>query len=143
MSKSRFLVPAIFIGLLGASFVFLAPAQKTITYVGHYLESFPRPQAYRDPHTGTLLYVETDGRHIAAISSDGKLLWSREPHKDSNVPMYRTENPQIIYIGESSKSLSTSTTPESPDKFVVIRFTNSQFGALRISDGEFLLLGQD
>src|SRR5438105_1881234 len=45
----------------------LGTAQETTTYIGHYLEPFPGPQVYKDPNSGTLFYVETDGRHVAAI----------------------------------------------------------------------------
>lgn len=65
---------------------------------------FPGPQVFKDPTSGTLLYVETDGRHVAAISGDGKLLWNRDPFKDARLPFYRTEKPQIVYIGPVSKS---------------------------------------
>ena len=117
----------------------------TRTYITHYLETFPGPQVYKDMHSGTTLYVETDGRHVAAISSEGKLLWTKDPYKDAQIPSYRTENPQIVYIGSVSKS-----TPDArpfagrePDKFVAITFNNSQFGLLRISTGEFDFIGQD
>jgi len=46
----------------------LAAAQKQ-TYIARYLTDFPGPQVYKDPTDGTLLYVESDGRHVAAISS--------------------------------------------------------------------------
>lgn len=119
----------------------LGAAQDTTTYVGHYLRTFPGPQVYKDSQTGTALYVETDGRHVAAISSDGRLLWNRDPFKDAHLEFYRTKNPQIVYIGPVSES--TPHAGRKPDKFVAITFNNSQFGLLRISDGEFEFLGQD
>jgi hypothetical protein len=117
----------------------------TRTYVTHYLETFPGPQVYKDMHSGTTLYVETDGRHVAAISSDGKLLWTKDPYKDAHIPSYRTENPQIVYIGSVSKSIPDARpfAGRKPDKFVAITFNNSQFGLLRISTGEFDSIGQD
>jgi hypothetical protein len=120
---------------------FLGAAQETTTYVGRYLESFPGPQVYKDMKSGTLLYVETDGRHVAAISSDGKLLWNRDPFKDAHLKFYRTEKPRIFYIGPVLKS----NLPHSgePDMFVQIDFNSSQFGLLRISNGDFEFLGQD
>jgi hypothetical protein len=119
----------------------IGTAQETTTYVAHYLEPFPGPQVYKDPHSGTTLYVETVGRHVAAISGDGKLLWNRDPYKDAHVPPYRTEKPQIVYIGPVAKS-SPYARGES-DKFAAITFNNSQFGLLGISNGEFQFLGQD
>jgi hypothetical protein len=117
----------------------LSPAQETTTYVAHYLEPFPGPQVYKDLRGGTTLYVETDGRHVAAISSSGKLLWVKDPFKDGHLSFYRTKKPQIVYIGPVSKSAQT----EDSDKFAAITFNNSQFGLLRISDGDFWGQGQD
>jgi hypothetical protein len=37
------------------------------------------PGTYRDVDSGIIFYVESDGRHVSAISSEGKILWSREP----------------------------------------------------------------
>jgi hypothetical protein len=120
---------------------FIGAAQKTTTYVAHYLEPFPGPQAYKDPDTGTLLYVETDGRHLAALSGDGKLLWNRDPFMDAHLDFYRTEKPQIVYLGPVSKS--NPYIRGERDKFVAISFNNSQFGVIRIRDGDFKFLGQD
>jgi len=122
------------------SVLYLATAQETTTYVSR-LEPFPGPQAYKHWHSGTTFYVETDGRHVAAISGDGKLLWNRDPFKDANLPFYRTKGPKIIYIGPISKS--DRAVGEEPDKFVVITFNSSQFGLLKISNGEFRWSGQD
>jgi len=119
----------------------LSVAQETRTYVGHYLVNFPGPQVYRDPRSGTLLYVETDGRHVAAISPDGKLLWNRDPFKDAHLEPYRTETPQIVYLGPVSKS--SHTVGGGPDKFVAITFNSSEFGLLRISTGDFEPRGRD
>jgi hypothetical protein len=123
----------------------LGAAQETTTYVTHYLEPFPGPQVYKDPHSTTTLYVETDGRHVAAISGDGKLLWNKDPFKDGHLPFYRTKNPQIIYVGPVSKSRPYAGPYDGtePDNFAAITFNNSQFGLLRISNGEFKFLGND
>jgi hypothetical protein len=117
----------------------------TRTYVAHYLETFPGPQVYKDIHSGTTLYVETDGRHVAAISGDGKLLWTKDPCKDAHIPSYRTEKPQIFYIGSVSKSIPDARPYAGREryKFVAITFNNSQFGLLTISTGEFKFVGQD
>lgn len=126
--------------LIFLSMILLGGAQES-TYVGHYLEPFPGPQAYKDPNSGTVLYVESDGRHVAAISSDGKLLWNRDPHEDAHLDSYRTKNPQIVYIGPPPKG---SLPPGwKRNTFVGVSFNNSQFGVLRIRDGDFRFLGQD
>ena len=101
---------------------------------------FLGPRVYKDPASGTLLYLETDGRHVAAISVDGKLLWLKDPFKDAHMPFYRTKTPQIVYIGSIPKE-DTVSVPH--DRFVSIRFNSSQFGYLSISSGEFRFEGQD
>src|SRR5882724_6639060 len=126
--------------LLSLSVLCLGAAQKQ-TYITHYLTDFPGPQVYKDPSSGTILYVETDGRHVAAISRDGKLLWNKDPRKDARLTFYRTEKPQIVYIGPVLKSQLAA--GEKPQMFVGISFNNSQFGVMRIRDGEFIFGGQD
>ncbi len=123
------------------SMICLSAAQKSTEYVDVYLRHFPGPQVYKDPRSGALLYVETDGRHVSAISLDGKLLWSRDPFTDAHLSFYRTEKPQIVYIGPVKKFAQID--GGKPNEFVGVRFNSSQFGLLRISSGEFQLLGQD
>ncbi len=115
--------------------------QETHTYVGHYSYTSSAPQVYKDPKSGTLLYLETDGRHLAAIAPDGKLLWSRDPFSDAHLSFYRFRNPKVVNI----RAIAPASDPEEPepDKFVAVFLANSQFGWLRISDGEFRFLGQD
>jgi hypothetical protein len=57
------------------------------------------PSAYRDPESGITFYVESDGRHLAAIDANGKLLWVRDPFFDSNMCPYRSAHPYIDWIG--------------------------------------------
>jgi hypothetical protein len=117
-----------------------AMAQETHSYVGHYSYAFSEPQVYRDPKSGTLLYLETDGRHLAAIAPDGKLLWNRDPFMDAHVPFYRFKYPKVVDI----RAIAPASYPEErePNKFVAISLANSQFGWLRISDGEFCFRGR-
>ena len=134
MKAAHLLAIALCLQLLGS-------AQETATYIGRYTEPFPGPQVYKDPNSGSLFYVETDGRHIAAISNDGKLLWIREPHKDAHVDFYRTDKPQIVGIGPRPKWYSP--VGAETDLYVSISFSNSQFGVLKVSNGDFTFLGQD
>src|SRR5215469_11722295 len=93
--------PSTFAILLSAAMLaasLTASAQKTVTFIESW-HDFPGPQVYRDVHTGTAFYVESDGRHVAAISRDGKLLWVRDPFKDAHLEPYRTDHAQIISIG--------------------------------------------
>jgi hypothetical protein len=120
-----------------------ASAQKTRTLTfNDSFHEFAGPQAYRDAHSGTVFYVESDGRHVAAISKRGKLLWVRDPFEDAQLEPYRTENAQIISIGEATWW------GEGPPlrKFrgwVIITYNSSQFGGLNPSNGDFVFLGQN
>jgi hypothetical protein len=131
------LVPLQMVLLL--SLLLFGSAQNSITYVGVYLRSSHGPQVYKEPNSGTLFYVESDGRHVAAISADGKLLWHKDPFKDGHLEFYRTHRPQIVYIGPLPHSVPRSDS----DKYIRIVFNSSQFGDLRISDGQFTFGGQD
>jgi len=71
-----------------------------------------------------LLLVESDGRHLAAISPAGNLLWDRDPFKD--VPFYRFENPQVVFLGPAPKWAHRI--KGGPDDFVAIGLANSQLG---------------
>jgi hypothetical protein len=122
------------------SILYVGAAQQK-TYTARYLTDFPGPQVYKDPASGTLLYIEGDGRHVAAISQDGKLLWNRDPHNDAYLESYRTDKPQIVHIGPAPKIEIPS--GEKPERFVGIAFNNSQSGVIRISNGEFYFSGQD
>ncbi len=125
--------------LVSLSMLCLGAAQKR-TYITLYLTDFPGPPVYKDPISGTLLYIESDGRHVAAISQDGKMLWNRDPHTDAHLEFYRTEKPQIVYIGPASQFHHPA--GEKPERFLEISFNNSQFGLMRISNGEFHFSGQ-
>jgi outer membrane protein assembly factor BamB len=118
---------AIFLPMIGS-------AQKTTTYVAHFREQFRGPKAYRDPSSGIVLYLESDGRHMAAISREGKLLWHRDLFKDAHLPYYRFNNPQVVYLGSDNGSIAGT---------VGISLANSQFGLLTIKTGDFRFQGQD
>jgi hypothetical protein len=57
------------------------------------------PSTYRDPESGTVFYVESDGRHVAAIDRNGKLLWVRNPFVEGGLCPYRSAHPYIYWIG--------------------------------------------
>jgi hypothetical protein len=140
MKISRPMQIALAAFVLLASLTASAQKHKTITFVDGW-HDFPGPQMYRDAHSATLYYVESDGRHVAAISRDGKLLWVRDPFMDAHLESYRTDNPQIISIGEA-----TWWGEGPPSQFrgsVIITYNSSQFGALNRSNGDFQFLGQN
>jgi hypothetical protein len=57
------------------------------------------PSSYRDTKSGIIFYVESDGRHLAAMDANGKVLWVRNPFVDSNMCPYRSAHPFIVWIG--------------------------------------------
>lgn len=105
-----------------------------------------KPLAYRDKRTNILLYVESDGRHLAAVSPKGELLWVRDPFVDRNLCPYRTARPVIVYVGPTSWSgdeTSIAKIFKVPNHLVEIRFDSSQFGVVDITNGEFFFVGQN
>ena len=126
----------------------LVPAAKAQFFGGEPIggsngaaSHFPGPQSYRDSATGITFYVESDGLHVAAISKVGKILWVRDPFHDAKLSDYRTHNPQIVSVGKGSWSVNRVRRRDVPA--ILIRFNSSQFGAMKMSDGEFQFYGQD
>ncbi len=102
---------------------------------------FPGPQSYRDSRTGITFYAESDGLHVAAISNEGKILWVRDPFHDAKLLDYRTHKPQIVFIGKGSWVVNGVRRRDVPA--ISITFNSSQFGAMKMSDGEFQIYGED
>ena len=126
----------------------LVPAAKAQFFGGEPIggsngpvSRFPGPQSCRDSATGITFYVESDGLHVAAISKEGNILWVRDPFHDAKLSDYRTHNPQIVFIGKGSGVVNGVRPRDVPA--ILIRFNSSQFGAMRMSDGEFQIYGQD
>src|SRR5436190_24330359 len=115
---------------------------KTVTYTGHYLTQFRGAQTYKDAESGIIFYVESDGRHLAAIDRDGKIVWHRDPFADAKLQYYRTKSPQIVYVGKASER-AQEYWPGKQKKVIGIAFNSSQFGEVDIKTGEFQFGGQD
>lgn len=96
---------------------------------------------YKDATTGIIFYVESDGRHVAAIAKGGKLLWVRDPFVDAHLKPYRTPLPIIDYVGPAKTGYEKII--DKGAKFIEIHFNSSQFGILDVKDGHFRPLGQD
>lgn len=88
------------------------------------------PIIFHDTDKNFYVYVESDGRHITAFTSAGKILWHRNPFIDSHLHPYRCTKPIIEYIGRDKRGLG-------------IRFNSSQFGSLDEKTGDFDFEGQD
>jgi hypothetical protein len=107
-----------------------------------------KPLSYRDTRTNILFYVESDGRHLAAIGPDGKLLWVRNPFEDGKLCPYRSPRPiidsiKIIEHGISELSRQRNLHINSNDEYVGIQFDSSQFGLVDERTGYFTFMGQN
>jgi len=105
-----------------------------------------RPVSYLDKQTNTLLYVEGDGRHLAAIASDGTILWHRNPFVDADLCPYRNERPIIVSVGPvlgSGREDWIARKWKRKSHLVEIHFDSSQFGVVDIKNGDFLFNGQN
>jgi len=124
----------------------LAPARPNTnmtSYVGHYLEPFRGPQAYKDVESGLVFYVESDGRHVAAIDGEGKILWHRDPFADAKLSFYRTKTPRVVYLGKAQQWSVEAMKGRGSGKYVGLAFNSSQFGVLDAKNGDFTFMGQD
>lgn len=72
-------------------------------------EPFPagKPFLLHDPRSGLILRIETDGRHMAGINRQGKVIWRRDIFSDPN--RYRLFPPPPALPGEPSISDSERT----------------------------------
>jgi len=122
---------------------------KCISPINNPPPAIALPHTYKDADTGIVFYVESDGRHVTAISPDGKILWSRDPFADAHLEYYRTRTPRIVYIDEIDKSdeahqwIVRAMARKGISKFICINFDSSQSGCLDFNTGEFTFLGQN
>jgi hypothetical protein len=107
----------------------------------------PASLSYRDPDTGIVFSVESDGRHIAAVDRDGKILWRRQPGTDGNLPPYSKTRPQtnpvVTWIGALTKDQSDHLKDTGSGKFIGIGFNSRQGGVVDVKNGNFTFQGQD
>jgi hypothetical protein len=107
-----------------------------------------KPMVYKDSRNAMVFYVESDGRHLAAIDPAGKLLWVRNPFDDAKLCPYRNARPTISSVA------AIVTTPDvtasikrygaNPEHdFLKIQFNSSQFGVIDETTGEFFFGGQN
>jgi hypothetical protein len=100
---------------------------------------FKGPRVYKDQETGILFYVESDGRHVAAIAPEGKILWHRDPFVEAGLKPYRNDRPRIVYLGKPHEGM----TKGREGKYISIGFDSTQFGIMDFKKGEFVFMGQD
>jgi len=89
--------------------------------------------SYVDKATGLVFYVESDGRHVAAIDPMGKIRWVRDPFAEAKLCAYRVSRPTVVSI----KAM-----PGDPS-LLLLSYDSSQFGALKKLSGDFTPLGQN
>ena len=92
---------------------------------------------YRAPGSGVIFYVETDGRHVVAISQEGKILWRTDPFIEGGLTPYRQSRPRIVYIGPGLGA-------DDPNpKQIVVTYSSSQSGVMDVATGHFRFMRQD
>jgi hypothetical protein len=105
--------------------------------------------SYKDPRTSIAIYVESEGRHIAAMDVQGKLLWVRNLWEEQHVfcPS-RTPRPVVVslkmveFTGLGWFNLKSSG-ENLNHSFVVATFDSGQYGLLDESTGDFFPKGQN
>lgn len=120
--------------LIGLSFVASASAAAPLR------DGYPPAIAgliYKDATANVIIYVETDGRHVVAISPDGRILWRKNPFVDTGLEPYREPRPTIVSVGRCVVR------PEVGGKVFCLDFSSSQFGEMDIDTGKFTFEGQD
>ena len=108
---------------------------------GHCPSPVP-PFTYLDSATKTILYVEADGRHLSAISFEGKIRWTRDPFVDAHLEPYRVDYPRIVQIYQPLPWM-LGVHPDPKRHFVTIGFDSSQTGLVDVTTGDFFFVGQD
>jgi hypothetical protein len=103
------------------------------------------PQAVRDPTTGVILYVESDGRHIAALTRQGRLLWTRNPYEEAGLPPYRTKVPRISTIWPSSSCWKEDSRPRKSrtEHCFFVKFDSTTTFAVNEMSGDVRPFSQD
>jgi hypothetical protein len=111
--------------------------------------SLARSFTYHDPRTSITFYVETDGKHVAAIDGAGKLLWVRSPLKESGFdgPVSRTPVIDGMEVAEPPPPQYVKWLQQhgfkSDHAHIRITFTDRAFGLMDEKTGDFILEGQN
>ena len=110
-------------------------------WTNNFTPAISLPHAYKDPESGIIIYVESDGRHISAINPDGKIFWSRDPFADAHLEFYRTRTPRINYVGKAWPQDEDHWAKKGVKKVIGITYNSSQFGFLDLKTGDFTFGG--
>jgi len=110
-------------------------------FIAHAVEPYRGPVAYVDKKSRLVLYAETDGKHLSAIDSEGRVLWTRSPFADAHLKPYRVAEPRIIQVYAPLPWMLQ--VAKGRGTFAALEFESTQFGLVDLKSGEFLSLGQD
>jgi hypothetical protein len=108
----------------------------------------PKPLTFKDPRTSISFYVESDGRHLAAIDAAGKLLWVRNPFEDAHLCPYGNPRPSIssISIVKISVQMAEKMRVMGMDpshEYLDVKFDSRMFGVVDETNGDFHMWGQN
>jgi hypothetical protein len=107
----------------------------------------PEAQTFelKDPRSGLLLQLESDGRSISAFGSDGKRVWQVDPFVDAKMRPYRTPHPVIarLAVMPNCAIQNLSRDARLNDHFISVQFDSSQSGLLDAKTGHFIFMGQN
>ena len=110
--------------------------------------STPKAISFKDDRSSVMFYVESDGRHMAAIDPSGKLLWVRNPFEESKECPYRTPRPIIqklesIEVSKEIADIYKNQNFNMRHDFIRVTFDSSQFGLLDVETGDYFVEGQN
>jgi hypothetical protein len=115
--------------------------------------SLGKPLVYQDPATSVLLYGESDGHHLAAITHDGRLLWVTDAFVQGHLCPYRTKRPVIYKLEAVTESdeqqlielwnQRNPTMKKGKDPLIQVTFNSSQWEFVDLKDGSFIPGGQN
>ncbi len=107
-------------------------------------QDFVTPRVLNDRDTGVSYFLDSDGRHVSAVSPAGKLLWRVDPLDEAHCSAYRYDRPVILYFAvPEQKWWQRKTQYGKRNEFIAIGYNSTQFGLLRKSSGQFIFEGQD
>ncbi len=138
---------ALAISTIAVSAIFMHGTGSALTQTTTYVNSakeFRGPLIYKSAKSGTLFYVESDGRHVSAIDPGGKIIWCRDPFADAGLKPYRVGKPLIVGIGPPNDWMIKAVASRGKNgELILINFNSSQAGVLDAGSGDFTFMGQD
>jgi hypothetical protein len=91
--------------------------------------------------TGIIFYVETDGRHMAAIDRNGKILWHKTPYEDKAIFGKKIEGRVIYRLLEADDSdLELMQRRGKTGQYIRVSCGMHEVGLLNQNTGELTIL---